>query len=93
MPECADHALHDRKAEAEAGGRRGMHLGCHGVAAMKLEKDVVEFFTRYATTGIGDPDAYAVTATAGRDEDATAVGVANRIGDDVLQDAAQHRRV
>ena len=81
-------AAHDRQAEPEAAV-----LGADRPAALKFLADRLAAIRRDARAGVADLDAQQIAALAAPDQHAAAARVAQRIVDEVLQDAAQQQRI
>jgi hypothetical protein len=77
-------AFHDGKAQPHPFGGRGT-----GIQAVEFLEDVVLFLFRYPRPGVAHLDPDHAAAPPHAHQHAAPVGVADRIADQVLQDAAQ----
>ena len=91
MAERAGHAAHDRQPKPQPAADQ-FGIGGNG-AAVELLEDRVSLRFGNAASGVGDVDAHGGAAIAHAHENAAGARVAQRIGQHVLQDAPQHRRV
>ena len=88
MIERLGEAAHDRQAEPEAAVD-----GAAAAFALELLEDRLAAAGRNAGAGVADLDANAVAAAARAEQHAAAPRVAQRVGDEVLQDALQQQGV
>ena len=88
MAHQAGEPLDDGEAEPEA-----LAAALALLEAVELEEDVAELAFRDAGAGVPDLDDDVAPAPAAAEEDAAADRVAQGVGEEVLQDAAQQRRV